>query len=160
MAMRRFPAAMTIVSAIVLCGPTGPAKAQSEPDSRVALEELRAAPKPRQQSDLDTVELASAHRERAESVQEKTNGLWQSWLVSICQGCGADQKPAKPLRRDDYPARSVVPGTGSVGDTTEVAKPPAASLPAASPPERRKVHSSLTEDLSPANISSIRRMPN
>jgi len=58
------------------------------------LDELRTSPKPVEQGDLNTFTLASAHRERAASMEEKTNGLWQSWLVSICQGCGSDRMPA------------------------------------------------------------------
>lgn len=52
------------------------------------LDALAALPKPKQRTDLDTYKLASAHRERAETMQEKTDGLWQSWIVSICEGCG------------------------------------------------------------------------
>ena len=152
--MRGIPA-LAIMSATVLYGSAGPANAQAEPDSKVALEELRTAPKPKQQTDLDTIQLASAHRERAESVQEKTNGLWQSWLVSICQGCGPNQKSTKEIYRDSLAVRGGAPGTGPSVDTAEVARPPQASAP-----ERRRAQSSLAGDLSPANVSSIRRMPN
>ncbi|UIY45778.1 hypothetical protein [Methylobacterium radiotolerans] len=85
--------------------------------SDVQLDELRAAAEPKKQSDLDTFELASAHRERAESVQEKTDGLWQSWLVSVCDGCG-DQKPAKARRLEDWLNRNAPLITGSVGNKT------------------------------------------
>ena len=158
--MRRILAA-AIGCAIALGGLPGPAHAQPDTnDGKTVLEELRTAPIPKPQSDLDTVQLASAHRERADSLQEKTNGLWQSWLVSICRGCGADQKPAKPLRREDYPVRSVVPGTSTVSEAPKVDGEPQAAAPPAGKPEERKAHSSLTEDLSPANVSTIRRMPN
>ncbi len=56
------------------------------------LDELRAAPIAKAQSDLDTTQLASARRERETSVSERTNGLWQSWVVAICQGCGVRER--------------------------------------------------------------------
>ncbi|MCJ2093936.1 MULTISPECIES: hypothetical protein [unclassified Methylobacterium] len=116
--------------------------------SDVTLDELRTLATPRQQSDLDTLPLASAHREQARSAQEKTDGLWQSWLVSVCDGCG-DQKPARALRLEDWPNREA-----------------AATAPAdrRSPPTRVRAadippHRSLAADLSPENITGIRRMP-
>lgn len=108
---------------------------------------------PTQQSDLDTVALASAHRERAESVQEKTTGLWQSWLVSVCDGCG-DQKPAKALKVEDWPYRDAPVTTGSISHTAH----PVAAHPDAKPPARRP-RGTLEADLSPDNVDSIRRMP-
>ncbi|WP_267356209.1 MULTISPECIES: hypothetical protein [unclassified Methylobacterium] len=108
---------------------------------------------PQQQSDLDTVALASAHRERADSVREKTAGLWQSWLVSVCEGCG-DQKPTRALSVEDWPSRYGPATTGSIANkTVSVAARPDAKAAAPRP------HASLEADLSPDNIGSIRRMP-
>jgi len=110
-------------------------------------------PGPKQQSDLDTVALASAHRERAQSVQEKTTGLWQSWVVSVCDGCG-DQKPAKALRIEDWPTRASPAATGSIDHKAlPVAARQDAKLAAPRP------HGNLEADLSPENVDSIRRMP-
>jgi hypothetical protein len=53
-----------------------PSFAQDSDNTR--LRELEASAKPMQQTDLDTFKLAFAHRERAESMREKTNGLWKS----------------------------------------------------------------------------------
>ena len=120
----------------------------------VQLDELQSISPPKQQSDLDTAALASAHREQARSTEEKTNGLWQSWLVSVCEGCG-DQKPAKALKLEDWPARNVPLTTGSVDQ-----KVPATQ---ANHAEAKRVsirhHRSLEADLSPENVDSIRRMP-
>ena len=108
---------------------------------------------PQKQSDLDTVALASAHRERADSVQERTTGLWQSWLVSVCDGCG-DRKPAKVMKLEDWPYRGSPATTGSI-----VHK----ALPMAARPEAKPIASrprgTLEADLSPENVGSIRRMP-
>jgi hypothetical protein len=125
------------------------------PEKRdVQLDELHTPSEPKKQADLDTVALASAHRERAESQQERTNGLWQSWLVSVCDGCG-DQKPAKALKLEDWPKRDFSMTTGSVDQ-----KVPAAKVNRA---EAKRVdvrhHGSLEADLSPENVDSIRRMP-
>ena len=130
---------------------SAPARAPEKRDMR--LDELRTAVEPKPQSDLDTVALASAHREQAVSEREKTNGLWQSWLVAICDGCG-DQKPARSLKLEDWPNREGPATTGSLShraahetahhDTKRIAAPP---------------HSSLEADLSPKNLDSIRRMP-
>ena len=109
---------------------------------------------PRQQSDLDTVALASAHRERAESVQERTTGLWQSWVVSVCDGCG-DQKPARALKLEDWPDRTGALTTGSVGHTTAPEKKPHAEAKRA----EFRPRGTLEADLSPENVGSIRRMP-
>jgi hypothetical protein len=115
----------------------------------VQLDELRTLAEPRQQSDLDTLPLASAHREQARSAQEKTDGLWQSWLVSVCDGCG-DQRPARALRLEDWPNRAAA-GAPVVHDRKAV-------------PTRVRAtdivpHRSLAADLSPENVTSIRRMP-
>ncbi len=84
-------------------GALPPEAAPHKPDVR--LDELRALAPPAQQGDLNTGDLASAHRERAKSMAEKTDGLWQSWLVSVCEGCG-DQKPARALRYEEWPDRT------------------------------------------------------
>jgi hypothetical protein len=115
----------------------------------VQLDELRTLAEPRQQSDLDTLPLASAHREQARSAQEKTDGLWQSWLVSVCDGCG-DQRPARALRLEDWPNRAA-------------AGAPVVDYRKAVPTRVRATdivpHRSLAADLSPENVTSIRRMP-
>lgn len=129
--------------------PAGP------PEKRdVRLDELRTATEPKKQSDLDTFALASAHREQAESADERTNGLWQSWLVSVCDGCG-DQKPAKALKLEDWPNRNVPLTTGSVDQKASSAKMHHAET------KRAEVrhHGSLEADLSPENVAAIRRMP-
>lgn len=116
----------------------------------VQLDELRTLAPPKQQADLDTLPLASAHREQARSAQDKTDGLWQSWLVSVCDGCG-DQKPARHLKLEDWPDReaAMAPSAADHGRT-----PPTRVRAAATPP-----HRSLAADLSPENITGIRRMP-
>ncbi|SEG71628.1 hypothetical protein SAMN04488144_15310 [Methylobacterium sp. 190mf] len=141
------------------CGPdlttTGalPTKALlQKPDVR--LDELRAAAEPKKQSDLNTFELASAHRERAESAQEKTNGLWQSWLVSVCEGC-ADQRPAKAYRLEDWPSRGALLTTGSVDKKIAPDKVRHSTVKRA---EVRQ-HGAFEADLSPEHVDSIRRMP-
>lgn len=116
------------------------------------LGELHTMAPPQQQTDLNTVELASAHRERAKSVEEKTDGLWQSWLVSVCEGCG-DQRPARAQRYEEWPDRNVPTTTGSIEEKTTKA-PPANGQPASA-----RSHGTLEADLSPANVDSIRRMP-
>lgn len=127
----------------------------NSPERRdMRLDELRIATEPKKQSDLDTVALASAHREQAKSVEEKTNGLWQSWLVSVCDGCG-DQKPAKALKVEDWPNRSVPMTTGSVDQKAPSAK---AHHSEANRAEVHR-HASLEADLSPENVDAIRRMP-
>jgi hypothetical protein len=119
------------------------------------LERLRKLPEPSKQGDLDTFSLASAHRERAESVQEKTNGLWQSWLVSVCEGCG-DQKPAKAWNLQDRPSFRL-------GSVTPDRPEGDASSEKTRPAEPRQVavhhHGAFEADLSPENVGSIRRMP-
>jgi len=115
----------------------------------VKLDELRTLAEPKQQSDLDTLPLASAHREQASSAQERTDGLWQSWLVSVCAGCG-DQKPARALKLEDWPNREAA-ATPGAGDR----RPPPTPVRAA----ESAPHRSLAADLSPENITGIRRMP-
>lgn len=122
--------------------------------SDVDFSAFKRAADDRKQSDLDTFVLASAHRERAESMQEKTNGLWQSWVVSVCDGCG-DQKPAKALKVEDWPNRNLPLTTGSVDQKAPPTK--------VNHTETKRVevrhHGSLEADLSPDNVDSIRRMP-
>ena len=141
-----------IIIAVLTCV-AGPALAQSNDDAR--LNELQAAPEPAQQKDLDTFKLASAHRERAESQREKTNGLWQSWLVSICEGCGPERQPY--FKRD----RSQV--TGKVAPNTVAVQKPAADAPkaaaAAAKPQKPKAAASLLANLSDHDVDQIRRMP-
>jgi hypothetical protein len=117
------------------------------------LDELRTMAPPQQQSDLNTVELASAHRERARSMQEKTNGLWQSWLVSVCEGCG-DQKAVRSLQYEEWPDRNAPLSTGTVKKIS-AEKPPQAT----SAPVTRRPQGTLEANLSPDNVDSIRRMP-
>ncbi|MCJ2071196.1 hypothetical protein MKK75_20765 [Methylobacterium sp. J-030] len=135
--------------------PSGePERRDDQSDAHVGQRESASpAAAAKRQSDLDTVALASAHRERAESVQERTTGLWQSWLVSVCDGCG-DQKPAKALRVEDWPDRDGPAATGSVAHKP----PPVAERQDAKPGAARR-RGSLEADLSPENVDSIRRMP-
>lgn len=130
----------------------GPATAQSA--AQTMLNELHAAPKPQQQDDLDTLKLASAHREQARSADEKTNGLFQSWVVSICEGCGVDLKPAKELKAKDFPVREPST-TGSVEPAVKAEAPRQDVLP--EPPRQR--HTGAAADLSPEGGDAIRRMP-
>ena len=120
------------------------------------LNEVEAQGHTKQQTDLDTYKLASAHRERAKSLEEKTNGLYQSWLVSICQGCGMDVRPAaRDLKNKDFPMRDVPLTTGASESKTK--KPENAEHAAAS--GRRERHTSIAADLSPGNVDAIRRQP-
>ena len=73
--------------------------AQEKPASTI-LNELSALPKARAQGDLDTTQLAAAQRARATSSEERTNGLWQSWVVAICQGCGVRERQYSPQDED------------------------------------------------------------
>jgi hypothetical protein len=134
--------------------PTAPMRAGSPERRDGQLNELRTAAEPKKQSDLDTFALASAQRERAESVQEKTNGLWQSWLVSACNGCG-DQKPAKAWKLEDWPRRDASLTTGSID---RKAFPEMAHHAEAKRAEVRH-RGSLEADVSPEKVDSIRRMP-
>ena len=120
------------------------------------LNELHAAPRPEQQGDLDTFKLASAHREQAKSVDEKTNGLFQSWVVSICQGCGVDVKPpAKELKAKDFPPRDVPMTTGAI----DPGRKAEASTQAAAPEVRKQSPITTAADLTPGNIDAIRQKP-
>lgn len=88
-----------------------PAMAQEGPRKAI-LDELNAAPKPRGQNDLDTRQLASAHRERAPTLEERTNGLWQSWVVAICQGCGVQEQLHSKKDVEDLMGKSAWLKTG------------------------------------------------
>ena len=146
-----------LISAVLVCL-TGPAFAQS-PDaappapsfSDAKLNELRAAPEPKQQKDIDTLQLASARRERAESVREKTEGLWQSWTTSICEGCGDTPFYRKTIEKD-FATRKGLAGVTS--GTVASGPQPAVRGEALERYGRR-----LYTDLSPETVGQIRRMP-
>ena len=118
----------------------------------VQLNELRTAPIPKQVDDLDTLQLASAHRDRAASVDEKTNGLWQSWTTSICEGCG-NTPPYQDTVRNDFATRK-----GLVGLKVE-ADPRKQQLAAPQKVQPEPPKRSFYTDLSNENIDQIRRMP-
>ena len=140
-----------IVIALLLA--SGPVAAQD--DTIAKLDEVEATGKLKQQDDLDTFKLASAHREQAKSVDEKTNGLFQSWVVSICQGCGADLKPARELKAKDFPDRNVPMTTGAINTD----KKPEVAKQSAAPEPRKHLHTSAAADLSPEGLEAIRSMP-
>ena len=124
------------------------------PEKRdIQLEEFRTATEPRQQSELDTFALASAHREQAKSAAEKTDVVWQSWVVSVCKGCG-DQGPAKTLKLEDWQNRDVPMTTGAVGRKLPLGKVRSTEA------KRAEIHrqGSLEADLSPGNLTSIKGM--
>ncbi|KQP38371.1 hypothetical protein ASF49_05050 [Methylobacterium sp. Leaf104] len=121
------------------------------------LGELRAAPVPSQAKDLDTLQLASAQRERAASIEEKTNGLWQSWTVSICEGCGATPSYRKTID-DDFANRKRLADLKSKTAPSKTA-PAKSARQAPEPPTAQAPGRSLYADLSTENISQIRRMP-
>lgn len=99
--------------------------AQETPGQAV-LNELNAAPIAKKQSDLDTTQLASAHRDRAASAEEKTNGLWQSWVVAICQGCGVRERQHSRKDVDELVARSAAQTKPTPTTQTPVARMPVA----------------------------------
>lgn len=72
--------------ALALAFVSFPAFAQSL--STAVLDEIHALPKPKQQTDLDTTRIVSIRREMAPSAEERRGGLWQSWIVAVCNGCG------------------------------------------------------------------------
>lgn len=117
----------------------------------VKLNELRTAPIPKQVGDLDTLQLASAHRDRAASVDVKTNGLWQSWTTSICEGC-RNTPPYQDTVRNDFTNRK-----GLAGLNAEAGPGKPQANPQRSQPQPSKW--SLYTDLSNENIDQIRRMP-
>ena len=112
------------------------------------LNELRSSPKPKQANDLDTLQLASAYRERAASVSERTNGLWQSWTTSICDGCGNTPTYDKTIR-DDFANRK------GFADFEAARRQRAAQQKIPLEEYGRRLYS----DLSTENIDQIRRMP-
>ena len=143
--MRLLAAAATLIFVM------GPSFAQDDNNAR--LEELEASTKPSQQTDLDTFKLASAHREKAESMREKTNGLWQSRLVSICEGCGAERQPYFKRRSSQVsekaaPKPAIVRGKSN--DTPKIA---------AIQPQKRSRVITVASDLSDSSIDQIRRAP-
>lgn len=125
-----------------------------ETSSRAVLDELHALPKPKQQLDLDTFKLASAHREKATSIEEKTNGLWQSWLVSVCQGCGPERQPIPYIRLEDTRAPNIPLTTGAIGRRERFAKR-SCVFPT---PGKYRPHVSLVSNLSDQNLRTIRCM--
>lgn len=147
----------TALLALISLG--SPALAQSAPPGRFGggqndtlLNELRTAPVPKQAPDLDTMQLASAQRERAASMEEKTNGLWQSWTMSICEGCG-DTPSYKKTVSDNFANKKPRYATGSEGSALR-----RQALTSRSRTPDKAPHS-LYADLSTENISQIRRMP-
>ena len=118
----------------------------------VQLNELRTAPTPKQVDDLDTMQLASAHRERAVSMDEKTNGLWQSWTTSVCRGCG-NTPPYQDTVRNDFTNRK---GLAGLNAEAGPGKQQRSALQKVQPePSKRNLYT----DLSNENIDQIRRMP-
>lgn len=118
----------------------------------VQLNELRTAPTPMQVDDLDTMQLASAHRERAASVDEKTNGLWQSWTTSVCEGCGNTPSYQDTVRKDFTNRKGLIGLKAEADPRKQQQAAPQKVQP--EPPKR-----SLYTDLSNENIDQIRRMP-
>ncbi len=129
------------------------AGAQAQDGGKAALDQLGALPKPAQQGDLDTFALASAHRERAESMQQRTDGLWQSWLVSVCEGCGEARRPFSDRDGADYlkKLRAGQPEEAQGRPRFTYYYPAGGRLPR---PDN------ISADLSNQNIDQIRRDPN
>ncbi|MCJ2107989.1 hypothetical protein MKK70_21935 [Methylobacterium sp. E-041] len=128
---------------------------ESDVDQKPA---AKPEPEIKQQADLDTFQLASAHRERAESMREKTNGLWQSWLVSVCEGCGPERTPYFK-RRSQLSEKA--PANAATAATTAQQPAPKAAAPkaVASRTATRRSVASIYEDLSDSRIDEIRRTP-
>lgn len=136
-----------------------PAFAQSRPSVRFGdgqnntqLKELHTTPVPKQASDLDTLRFASAQRKKAVSIEEKTNGLWQSWTMSICEGCGNTPSYKKTVD-DDFANRKGLYLSKSNGRALRNEALASRARPLGKPGR------SFYADLSPENISQIRRMP-
>lgn len=129
------------------------AGARAQDGGKAALDRLGSLPKPAQQSDLDTVTLASAHRERAESMQQRTDGLWQSWLVSVCEGCGEARQPFTDRDGANYLRKL------RAGQPEQVPSRPRFTYhyPAGGRVPRAD---NISADLSNENIDQIRRDPN
>lgn len=142
---------LTVISVTAFAQSTPPAHAgDSRKDTQ--LNELRAAPVPRQGRDLDTLQLASAQRERAISIEEKTNGLWQSWTMSICEGCGNTPSYRKTIDENFKNQKGLY-----LSRSNGRALRNQALVSRADPSEQHG--RSLYADLSSQNISQIRRMP-
>lgn len=142
-------------TAILVCAATA-APAQTEGQPRRL--DVPSGPATKQQADLDTMKLAAAHRERAETVQERTNGLWQSWLVSICEGCGPSGRRYQDTIRDDMQRNipTFTQNTASAQDAAGLERArmrTSRALPAGSYSRR------LYTDLSPEAVDQIRRSP-
>lgn len=142
------PGKSSLAALILLC-----ASAEAQDGGKAMLDRLSALPKPAQQSDLDTVTLASAHRERAESMQQRTDGLWQSWLVSVCEGCGEARQPFTDRDGADYLRKL------RAGQPEQVPGRPRFTYhyPAGGRVPRAD---NISADLSNENIDQIRRDPN
>lgn len=129
------------------------AQAAAQDGGRSMLDKLRAAPAPEQQRDLDTMTLASAHRERAESIEQRTSGLWQSWLVSVCEGCGPERRSYSDRDAQELMRRAADDSAKRQGEKKYLYSPP-------SRPARASASGSIYSDLSTNNIEQIRRDPN
>jgi hypothetical protein len=129
------------------------AAAQAQDGAKALLDQFDSLPKPAQQSDLDTFALASAHRERAESIRQRTDGLWQSWLVSICAGCGEDRRSVTDREgaEDLRTLRIGQPERGPARPRFTYYVPADGRVPR---PDN------ISADLSNENIDQIRRDPN
>ena len=119
--------------------------------------EARPETEIKKQTDLDTFQLASAHREQAESMRERTNGLWQSWLVSVCEGCGPERRPFFKRRTQvsQKTPEKVAPGPTARQPVQKAVGPKVVATRVVS---SRKV-ASIYEDLSDSRIDQIRRAP-
>ena len=124
-----------------------------------AVQKPQAKPEPevKKQTDLDTFQLASAHREQAESMREKTNGLWQSWLVSICEGCGPERTPYFK-RRTQLGQKTPELASPALASQHAAPKTVYSKTVASRAAPNRKV-ASIYEDLSDSRIDQIRRAP-
>lgn len=125
----------------------------AQPSEREQLPSSDPAAGIKPQADLDTVKLAAAHREQAKSTDERTNGLWQSWLVSICKGCGdlppARQHVEEQARRDAATSLR----------TTERQRPPEEAKPVAGREGDRGEARIPESDLSDQAVDRIRATP-
>jgi len=129
--------------------------AQAQERGQVVIDELRTSGKHEKPSDLDTLKLASAHREQSASMAEKTDGLWQSWLVSICQGCGADRHQFSQKDVDEVVARSRSQQANGGGQPAK----PRLTYQGRSRPDA-KSRTTSRDDLSTGSIETIRQDPN
>ena len=127
---------------------------ESEADQKPA---AKPEPEIKQQADLDTFQLASAHRERAESMREKTNGLWQSWLVSVCEGCGPERTPY--FKKRSQLSQKVPAQTAPAATAQQSTPKPAETKTVTSRVVSRRNVASIYEDLSDSRIEEIRRTP-